>query len=143
MKVIILMICLLFSLSSKTNDFISTALCLIRNKTVKEEALNILNKILNKDYENIFQNLATAYIKVKDALLNQCLNKDDDNPAVLRSLSSSSECDYEKIDPCTEDCLKKKFTNGNIPSQFVYLLEGEKGRCIGDCYLKYCKGKEE
>ena len=48
MKVIILMICLLFSLSSKTNDFISTALCLIRNKTVKEEALNIFDKILKK-----------------------------------------------------------------------------------------------
>ena len=72
MKVIVLMICLLFSVSCKTNDLISTALCLIRNKTVKEEALNIFNKILNKDYENIFQNLVTAYFKVKDVLLNQC-----------------------------------------------------------------------
>ena len=100
MKAIVLMVCLLFSVSCKTNDFISTALCLIRNKTVKEEALNILNKILNKDYENIFQNLATAYIKVKDALLNQCLKKEDDNPAVLRSLDSDHGCDDEKFNFC-------------------------------------------
>ena len=131
MKAIILMICLLFSVSCKTNDFISTALCLIRNKTVKEEALNILNKILNKDYENIFQNLATAYIKVKDVLLNQCLNKDDDNPAVLRSLSSSSPCDYEKLDPCTNDCYKN---NKSKDKYYNYIIP----KCINDCYQQYC-----
>ena len=126
MKVIILMICLLFSLSSKTNDFISTALCLIRNETVKEEALNIFNKILNKDYENILQNLATAYIKVKDVLLNECLNKDDENHAALRSLSP---CDYAYVNDCTQECLDFPKDNSS-----TYLKE-----CAKACYKKYCR----
>ena len=135
MKAIILMICLLFSVSCKTNDFISTALCLIRNKTVKEEALNILNKILNKDYENILQNLVTAYIKVKDVLLNQCLNKDD-NLAVLRRLDSSP-CDFEKIDPCTDYCIKTK------KEILPYHYTGHITECIRGCYQQYCKENEE
>ena len=130
MKVIVLMICLLFSVSCKTNDLISTALCLIRNKTVKEEALNIFNKILNKDYENIFQNLVTAYFKVKDVLLNQCFNKDDVKPAFLRSLSESySPCDYEKIDLCVDNCRKLKSEPHAIEIIRV---------CTYNCYLKYC-----
>ena len=135
MKVIVLMICLLFSVSCKTNDLISTALCLIRNKTVKEEALNILNKILNKDYENIFQDLATAYFKVKDVLLNQCLNKDDVNPAVLRNLDS--QCNNEKIDFCINICIKtynafkQHKKNLRLPD------------CDKECHLYYCSKDEE
>ena len=131
MKVIVLMICLLFSVSCKTNDLFSTALCLIRNKTVKEEALNIFNKILNKDYENIFQDLAKAYFKVKDVLLNQCLNKDDVKPAILRSLSP---CDYEKIDACIDGCMVHK----SEPRAMLIIAD-----CAQKCHIKFCKGEEE
>ena len=133
MKAIILIICLLFSVSCKTNDFISTALCLIRNKTVKEEALNILNKILNKDYENIFQNLATAYIKVKDVLLNQCLNKDDDNRAVLRSLDSDHGCDEEQVNICARECQIVH----KPPPQYSWYT-GAIDECIKGCVKQYC-----
>ena len=137
MKAILLMICLLFSVSCKTNDFISTALCLIRNKTVKEEALNILNKILNKDYENIFQNLATAYIKVKDVLLNQCLNKDDDNLAVLRRLDSTPKCDDE-LSICTNECCRVY----QPPPEYHWATD-EINKCIIGCVDKHCPKYDE
>ena len=130
MRAIILMICLLFSLSSKTNLFISTALCLIRNKTVQEEALNILNKILNKDYENIFQNLATSYIKVKDVLLSECLNKDDDNHAALRKLDL---CDESKFDACLKVCFDEI---NRLPKEFQNSKDIEK--CALACYNSNC-----
>ena len=140
MKVIILMICLLFSVSSKTNDFISTALCLIRNKTVKEEALNIFNKILNKDYENFFQNLATAYIKVKDVLLNECLNKDDDNHAALRSLSS---CDEDALHACIKACNDMvNETYKNEKAKYMTTTPPGMQICASACFEKNCIREE-
>ena len=136
MKAIILMICLLFSVSCKTNDFISTALCLIRNETVKEEALNIFNKILNKDYENILQNLATAYIKVKDVLLNECLKKDDDNHAALRSLSWC--LDETAFNACIQGCfdmINEKYKNS---TEYRGSTPPELPECANACYKNVC-----
>ena len=102
MKSLILIICLLFGISCKTNDFIGTALCLIRNKSVQEETLKIMNQILQKDYGNLFQALVKAYTTVKEVLKNECLKEDDDDVVLQKRV-----CD-ERYYTCMDICNKKK-----------------------------------
>ena len=98
----ILILCLLLTISCSKFDFISTAKCLIRNKSVQEEALNLFNKILNKDFDNIFHHLIKAFTTIKDILSHECLNEDDDD-IILQKIVCDS-----RYKPCRDKCWKEK-----------------------------------
>ena len=115
----ILILCLLLTISCSKFDFISIAKCLIKNKSVQEEALNLFNKIIKKDFDNIFQHLIKAFTNVKDILLNECLNKDDD------IILQKSFCD-SGFQECKDSCWTKQ-------SRDVWLS------CMDECFEKYCK----
>ena len=98
----ILILCLLLTISCSKFDFISTAKCLIRNKSIQEEALNLFNKILNKDFDNIFQHLIKAFTTIKDILSHECLNEDDDDIILQKRVCDSG------FQACRDICWKKK-----------------------------------
>ena len=114
----ILILCLLLTISCSKFDFISIAKCLIKNKSVQEEALNLFNKIIKKDFDNIFQHLIKAFTNVKDILLNECLNKDDDIILQKRICDSGFQA-------CRDICWKKK-------TRELWLS------CMDECYKNHC-----
>ena len=114
----ILILCLLLTISCSNFDFISTAKCLIKNKSVQEEVLNLFNKILKKEFNNIFQDLIKAFINIKDIYSQECLNKDDDIILQKRVCDSGYQA-------CRDICWKKK-------TRELWLS------CMNECDRKHC-----
>ena len=114
----ILILCLLLAISCSKFDFISTAKCLIKNKSVQEEAFNLFNKIIKKEYDNIFQNLIKAFTTIKDIFLNECMNNDDD--IILQKITCTNG--YQA---CRDVCWKKK-------TRELWLS------CLNACEKRYC-----
>ena len=110
----LLLILALVSLSS-SNEIEDKIKCIVENKNIRKNVMNIINSIISKeDINTIISKIIEAYNSVKDDVKN-CL---EDNEPVLRG-----GCRYEE-----------QFKNCRLNS-CEYLEEYE---CMEYCYRKYC-----